>query len=234
MGYNEALEDGVRISKNEAKTFYHPECKICGREMITESYVRKNNYICKSCKQENRELKKNEKMMKKERQLANSLRILKKQLHKMRKNIADYEDAIEKVKNKIQLFDSKEETLVAIVLEYHGLRYEAQKEILTYKVDFSLSEYKILLEIDGELYHNYFNQEKDRVRDEDILTYLGEEWIVVRLSARTIDVNSLCLKELFDELAYTEYKRNICNNYDGMYFEIYTIRENQALDERLI
>lgn len=49
MGYQEAIQDGIRIKKRQ-RTVYYPRCKFCGAEVFSYNYVRNYNYICEDCK----------------------------------------------------------------------------------------------------------------------------------------------------------------------------------------
>ena len=49
MGYKEAVEDNIKIKRNETsmgRTVYYPKCSICGVEMLSYNYIRKFKYIC--------------------------------------------------------------------------------------------------------------------------------------------------------------------------------------------
>lgn len=79
----------------------------------------------------------------------------------------------------IDNFGSKQEAMIAIQLERNGVIYETQRNIGGYKVDFFIPQLRIILEIDGALYHT--NENDTFLRDRKIMSCLGEKWEIVHL-----------------------------------------------------
>ena len=235
MGYVEAVEDGVRITGGNGKqTFYHPKCKFCNAEITRMSYVRGYVYTCPECKQKLEAMKDNHTKQKKERQFNSALRIFKNRARLSGILFSDYKAAVEVVRScacNEGLFGSKEEILVAFVLEKAGIVFQQQKKVIVYYLDFVLPELHIVLEVDGELYHNYYNQEKDRLRDEDVKMALGAEWTIVRLSDYEICRSIFYIPELLHKISQGFYPIAAGNNYDAECSEIHYLKEMERLSK---
>jgi very-short-patch-repair endonuclease len=80
-----------------------------------------------------------------------------------------------------------------LVLLRNKVKIKHQYKIGKYKVDFVLIEYNVVLEIDGELYHNKKTEKRDKERDAEILKILGNEWQVIRISTEYINQNAKML-----------------------------------------
>ena len=98
-----------------------------------------------------------------------------------------------RVMNGIDKFSSLQEAMVAIQLEKQNIKYESQKVINGKTVDFLLPELKIILEIDGELYHTDENQEF--LRDRQIMRGIGEKYEIVHIEADSVPRYTWNLKE---------------------------------------
>lgn len=93
----------------------------------------------------------------------------------------------------IDKFSSIPEAAVAIQMEKIGLKYEAQKEVAGKRVDFYIPEIKIILEIDGELYHT--DENKTFLRDREIMREVGDEWEIVHIEASKVPKYTWNIKE---------------------------------------
>ena len=58
-----------------------------------------------------------------------------------------------------------------------------------YVVDFVLPEMKVILEIDGKLYHGKEKKQYETIRDELICEKFGEEWELIRIDTENINTN---------------------------------------------
>ena len=83
------------------------------------------------------------------------------------------------------------------------LNYESQKKIGDAKVDFYIPEIKIILEVDGSIYHSDSN--KNFLRDRRIMSVVGEKWEIVHIDANKIPKYSWNLR---DGLPYVVSQRN--------------------------
>ena len=107
-------------------------------------------------------------------------------------SIEPYADAITMVKNRLDKpawFQSTEEIMVALELIRRGVEAHHQVKVFEYTVDFVLPDYKVVLEIDGPIYHGKDRQKYQSVRDEAIVRKLGDGWEVIRISTENINMN---------------------------------------------
>lgn len=85
------------------------------------------------------------------------------------------------------LLMSKESTLqrdVRTVLDVFGIRYEREKSVGRYNVDFYLTDYEAVLEVDGEYWHNKQMQRERDGRREEVLRSRG--WRVFHVLGQRI------------------------------------------------
>ena len=161
------------------KKQYIKICYICGKEFESGSIKK---YSCKECDENVRLVKKLKMLDKAEYSLTH---IIGKNGIKFNINISKEVDIIKKrVESGIDNFSSKPEAIVALQLERRGIRYESQKSIGGKNVDFYLPNMKIVLEIDGELYHTDENEKF--IRDRAIMRALGEKYEIVHIEASLV------------------------------------------------
>lgn len=102
------------------------------------------------------------------------------------KKKAFYRDHPEKHPNRLlannKISMSYPERLIFERLQSLGWKFEHQKRILHFFVDFYLPDYQILLEVDGERWHD---KDRDRMREQKILAELPEARFV-RLKAKNV------------------------------------------------
>ena len=196
MSYLEAKEDGIRfVSSKYSSTTYYPLCHICGNEVSSMNYLRNVKYTCKDCKLE-KELSDKVKIVNdnfeiKEKKFNNAVSRFKKL--GLGKRILDYKTAMDSVHEKLHSFgwfDSTEEIMVAIELEKNNIEYRHQVKFGNrYKADFVIGDEKIVLEVDGILFHTERTFDKENIRDNLILLTLGSDWEVVRITDELINQN---------------------------------------------
>jgi len=197
MSYPEAIEDGIRISDNKrdyAIPEYFPLCSICGKEVKKASYDRNEHYFCKECRETKEILKRMDKS--KKRVIKNSKtkeRKFKEAVRRILKvgSINSYDYAIACVEEALHndgWFDSTEEIMVGIELIKNGLNPMHQVKCgRAYRVDFMLQEQKVIIEVDGSIFHAGKRAEEDKKRDFAIIEELGEEWEIVRIPDNLIN-----------------------------------------------
>ena len=131
----------------------------------------------------------------------------KNKLSKMVKLISDesikeeYQNAIgevEKIAFDQIKFDSSAEIMVAVELTKSHIPFKHHEKIAGYEVDFFLPDEKIILEVDGIIYHNT-TVETDKYRDNQILNYLGSDYRVVRVLDKSINYSVLNLMCIIEE-----------------------------------
>lgn len=196
MGYIEAVEDNIRMKRPKGSTsitVYYPKCHVCGGEVMTYNYKRGMNYTCNNCKVKihmaDKEQKKNENKEEKDRKLEVAIKRINKQAGT---KINEYSKAIEIVKSKLyndRWFDSTEEIMVALELIRKKIKARHQVKMGIYRLDFVLPEEKIVLEVDGTIFHTERTKEKEDTRDNIIILNFGPDWEVVRITDELINQN---------------------------------------------
>lgn len=229
MGYIEAKEDGVRIQNeynSSRTTLYYPKCCICGQEVLTYNYRRGLKYKCKKCKtleyMSDKILKIEEDTYKKEQKLEKALKRIEKQNPEKFK---EYDKAIEIVKKNLyrdKWFDSTEEIMVALELLRRKVKVRHQVKMGIYRLDFVLPEEKIILEVDGTVFHTERTKEKEDIRDNVIILNLGTTWEVVRITDELINQN---LRRLLPAIrAVKKERQKVRAKNDGQLPEWYSKR----------
>lgn len=215
MSYTDAIIDNVRFKRGGlGRDWYYPLCHKCGTEVPVWRYESGTKYTCKKCKAEERmiaaDIRKEEDHKTRTEKLERAIgRIY---AHGTNKN---YKGAIAAVRQMIDngghIFDSTEEIETAIVLFAEGIKFRHQVRFgERYVVDFVLDEMKVVLEIDGDIFHGESRMAKQQLRDDLIIAALGPEWEVVRIKTSTLNRNITKLpKALKTVLKKREmYRRN--------------------------
>ena len=204
MGIREADLDGIEhyFDPNEGKNgewgievFVVP-CSYCGEKVIRKSYGRNTKYICDACK-----VKKMEKR-----------RITQKKRDAFVDHLYDaittkeeqrFNDAVDAIAKQVKYFDSYEEdieiarrgqfkygsipeAMAAIELIHLGYSIIPQQKIGKYRVDFYIPKQKVVVEVDGSLYHP--NGIKGD-REATIQFSLGLDAKILHVPAETIKKN---------------------------------------------
>lgn len=186
MGFKEAVEDGIKYISGGRQTTYIVKCHKCGREMKTKRYNRFTAYTCPVCKETEKEIQDEERVYKKEIRFARAL----DRLEKMVKNLTPYERAINIIKANLYRkgwFASTEEIIIAIELIKNGIKVIHNQKLKKYRADFVLPDLKIVLEVDGEKYHNSDTKSCEGIRDGEIILMLGLDWRIVRIPTSYIN-----------------------------------------------
>lgn len=185
-----AERDGVfveRVNAPGARSYklYHIPCAKCGRIIKLKIYNGDKAYYCGICKNN---LVKKEKAL--EHEILNEIltkgeqRFLKAKdkLLKQVKNPESYANAIRIAKTRADSYGSIPEVMVAIELIHLGYAIIPQQRIGRYKVDFAIPDDKLIVEVDGGLYHS----QADPDRDNYIKLCLGLDWEIVHIPAEWI------------------------------------------------
>jgi very-short-patch-repair endonuclease len=194
MGYKEAKEDNIKtiINEHSKNTQYYPRCACCGKEVMSLNYIKGYKYLCKACKLNNY-------LSDKENRTENNKEIKEAKLKKAIERISKHTYNIEKYKKSIQTiekylhrdgwFDSTEEIMVAIELCKNKIKFNHQVKFGRYRVDFLLPDEKVILEVDGTMFHTAKTREKEQIRDNLIVLNLGAEWEIIRITDEDINKN---------------------------------------------
>lgn len=215
------------------KQFIHI-CVMCGKDYENNKRV---SYKCPKCEQKIVFIKKIETLDKAENKLntvsgkyrAKKNIDLSKEVQNIRKRIISKKDK----------FSSLQEAMVAIQLEHQKIKYESQKEISGKKVDFYLPDLKIILEIDGEIYHK--DTDKEFIRDRQIMHEVGEEYEIVHINAESVPRYTWNLKEALPYIVEQRKEQEVfrdsrCDEYLLEQFrnmELYLRRHGRNENSRL-
>lgn len=190
-------------------------CLICGVEFENG---KTNAYSCDKCENKIRLIKKMEMIDKAQKELEK--RTGKMKSFKPKRDMSRYAKPVkERVMSGIDNFSSIPEAVVAIQMERISLKYETQKDIASKKADFIIPEIKIILEIDGELYHT--DEDKSFLRDRQIMAVVGEEWEIVHINTKEIPMYTWNLKEALPFIVTQRNERFSFRNsiYDSKFLE---------------
>ena len=182
-----AISQGVEVLRSDPPSgrninTYNIPCEICGSMIHKTAYSPKRSYVCHYCKGK---IKKKEKAVildtgetKKEIQF-------KKAVEKIRSQVRDfsqYENAIRIAEQRCELHGSIPETMVAIELIHLGYSIIPQQKISRYKVDFAIPKQKLIVEVDGSLYHKEITE-----REAAIQFNIGLDWKIIHIPAERIE-----------------------------------------------
>lgn len=185
-----AERDGIEVETIDTPRrgklkIYHIPCAKCGRIVDRRVYNGDKAYYCDVCKNN---------LVKKEKALEHELldmvlskgeqRFLraKEKLLKQVKNPDAYANAIRIANTRADYYGSIPEAMVAIELVKLGYSIIPQQKVGRYTVDFAIPKEKIVVEVDGGLYH----RDLDPDRDNYIKLCLGLDWEIIHVPAEWI------------------------------------------------
>lgn len=176
-------------------------CMMCGT-MHVESMEGKRLYMCEECKTKIRKIKQLQ-------MLDNAMSLLKKggsspYWSKIKNGY--YSEQYMILFNKIldnTYFDSKYEVIMAIIFEKNKIVYELHKHIGQRIVDFALPDLKIIVEVDGVLYHQ--NESEEFLREREIMRECGEDWEIIRIPEG--DIPMFVVNDIENALLYVLSQR---------------------------
>lgn len=194
--------DGVewykRRSNSQKRTFYKVKCEICGREIESGMYDRKKHFKCDYCKMKIKKKEEQEKIdyteimgvkTKREKQFEKAVKNIKEQV----KNFQTYERPIEIAKTRAELYGSIPEAMVAIELIRLGFSIIPQQKVKNYKVDFVIPKEKMVIEVDGSIYHrDKYKGDREAI----IQLSLGLDWKIIHIPAELMAEDIQKLKEV--------------------------------------
>ena len=194
MSFTDAIVDNVRFKKGgPGGDWYYPLCHKCGAEVPVWRYESGTKYTCKKCKAEERMIAAD---TRKEQDHITRTAKLDKAINRIKAHgtYAKYENAISAARQMIDdgghIFDSTEEIETAIILLAEGINFRHQVRFgKRYIADFVLDDLKVVLEIDGDIFHGESKLEKQQIRDDLIIAALGQEWEIVRIKTSALNQN---------------------------------------------
>lgn len=204
MSKTDALLDGIeRVYNNNGVRGYYEyriPCQMCGTIVTKRHYRTDIVTLCDYCK-----AKINHKRKEKAK-LPDDLLAVKtkadvrfdkavKRISKQVDNINSYQNAINIAKTKSELYGSIPETMVAIELIHLKYKIIPQQKVGRYRVDFAIPSEKIVIEVDGSLYHKDVNKGD---REATIQFSLGLDWKIIHIPAEMIEKDITKLKNIID------------------------------------
>lgn len=202
-----------------SKKFIHL-CAMCGKDFEDN---KRTSYKCPECEAKLALLKKVEMLDKAEKKLLN------KPLNYLIKRPIDLSKEVQAIKKRVldgkDRFSSIQEAMVAIQLERKGIVYESQKKINGRKVDFFLPELKVVLEIDGSLYHT--DEDKEFLRDRQIMQSLDNDFQMVHIEADSVPRLTW---NLGDALNYILGERKACKIYRDCSWDENLLEEFRSME----
>ena len=185
-------------SNGHSYTEYATHCVRCGTEVITKVVRLDKACLCEACRKYGNAIKAKQKAIEDEKKLLAELNFLSeldgsmtdlthinrfnKALKKLPKS-KNFDKSIEVAKRWINDYDSIPEVLAAIELLHNGFKIIFHQKVGGLELDFTIPEYKLVIEVDGSLYHNEIDKEN---RDYGIHVMLGNDWTVKHIPAESI------------------------------------------------
>lgn len=208
MGKREADADGIEYyydpdvsARGRRGTIvYLVPCAKCGAPVKSLVYGRNRDYLCDNCRLgERKKFVALEQELKMELTTAGERRFAKavQEIKKQVKNFESYRKPIELARAALEKYGSVPEAMVAIELLRLGYKIIPQQKIHRYNVDFYIPKDKLIIEVDGQIYHNgKDNTEREAV----IMLTLGIDTRIVHIPAERIAKDIQKLKRCIDEL----------------------------------
>ena len=200
------------------------KCIICEKEFESG---KTNVYACDECKRKIKLIKKLEMVDKSQKELEKRRGKIKS--YKPKIDMSEYAKRVkDRVIDGVDSFSSVPEVVVAVQMQRIGLKYQTQKDIAGKKVDFVIPEIKIILEIDGELYHT--DENKSFLRDRQIMACVGEDWEIVHINVEKIPLYTWNLRESLPFVVSERNDKFFFKNsaHDSDYLELFRDLELNA------
>jgi len=153
-------------------------CLVCNEDGRQFDKI-KSNYVCVNCLEKLKVIKQLEMIDKAITDLKSS-KSTYAIMSASRKGL--FNKAEESVKQKIKngvTFDSKCEAIIALELERENTEYIVHWKIGKNIVDFMLPKEKLIIEVDGSLYHT--DESRDFIKDRSVMREVGESWEIIRI-----------------------------------------------------
>ena len=207
MGKKQADMDGVKYGYemygvHEVLVYYVP-CSKCGTITKKRSYGRNFEYIYDNCKEKTRIIRKKRNAFvdqlydtittKEERRFDKAVDAISSQV----RIFATYEQDVEIARRAQFKYGSVPEAMAAIELIHLGYSIIPQQKVGKYRVDFYIPKEKIVIEVDGEVYHHdTFKGD----REATIQFSLGLDVKIIHIPAETIRRNVLIIDKVMRKI----------------------------------
>lgn len=196
----DAKRDNIKVTREGTEfrkyTAYHIICEKCGHEYIRRRYKSDDEHICDRCRYyRDKTIKAKEKALEELQEVRTKNEIkFDKAIDEMKAQVkwdSKYQHCAEVAKQRVEFYGSIPEMMVAIQLLYLGNRITPQQTIGKYRVDFLLPRKKIVIEVDGKMFHT----KPIANREATIQLSLGLDWDIIHIPAELIrkDISKLGL-----------------------------------------
>lgn len=207
MGRREADADGVKYYYDENRGYrgrlgayvYLVPCSRCGKVMESVVYGSQKKYVCDRCKR--KEINRKHEVEsawfdiieeKGERRFDRALDEIEAQV----KDFSRYERAAKIARKAQDRYGSIPEAMVAVELARIGLSFIPQQKVKRYRVDFYIPSLKMVIEIDGEVFHA---NDRKKDREAEIQIAMGLEIRILHIPAELIRRDIQKLRPLIEQ-----------------------------------
>lgn len=198
------------------------KCVLCGNEFE----IKENKYYCAECGEKLKIIKRLEMVDKAEKTIEKKKTLSRiSKTEELKKHVDTIRERVSSGENK---FSSVPEVIVAVQMERIGLKYETQKNIGGATVDFYIPEIKIVLEIDGDIYHT--DENKKFIRDRKIMSSLGEKWEIIHIESSRVPKYTWNLREA---LPFVVIQRNDDSMFRDSRMDSYYLEDFMKLENYL-
>ena len=191
MSRADAVRDGVEIvDDGRWGCYYKIPCAQCGNTYGSRQYTGNRIYLCPICREINKKKRKAaveelalsipDAETKEEKRYRKAVEEIEKQVGSLK----GYERAVEICRKATFKYGSTPEAMLAIELVKNKYKIIPQQKIGSYHVDFALPDEKLIIEVDGSIYHA--NTQKELQREAAINYKIGLDWHFVHLPAESI------------------------------------------------
>ena len=190
MSRADALRDGIKYDDNGYRLLYYVPCQNCGKIHGRRKYTGKEIYLCPTCLElkhakqraevEALALSMPDAETKEEKRYRSAVEAIEKQVGSLK----GYEKAVDICRKATYKYGSIPEAMLAIELIRKVYRIIPQQKVGKYRVDFALPNEKLIIEVDGSIYHT--NKQKELEREASINYAIGLDWHFVHLPAESI------------------------------------------------
>lgn len=190
MSKADAIRDGIEIAEGRCGMYYKIPCSQCGNTYARRQYTGNQIYICPTCREINKKkraahvdqmaLSIPDAETKEEKRYRKAVEEIEKQAGSLK----GYEKAVEVCRKATFKYGSTPEAMLAIELVRNGYKVIPQQKIGKYHVDFALPNEKLIIEVDGSIYHT--NSRKELEREASINYKIGLDWRFIHIPAESI------------------------------------------------
>lgn len=190
MSRADAIRDGIEYVDDSRGCYYKIPCQQCGSIYKIRQYTGNRIYLCPLCREVNKKKRKAavkelalsipDVETKEERRYRKATEEIEKQVGSLDK----YGSAIDVCRKATFKYGSVPEAMLAIELVRCGYKIIPQQKIGSYHVDFALPNEKLIIEVDGSIYHA--NAQKELEREAKINYAIGFDWHFMHIPAESI------------------------------------------------